>query len=56
MFSIPQVEFKALPMSRSTISGGTDPRTSSIVFLFEEFVPLEYRQQLSAGDLVHLKH
>lgn len=36
-------------MSRSTISGGTDPRTSSTVFLFEEFVPLEYRQQLSAG-------
>jgi hypothetical protein len=47
--SIPQVEFKSLPMSRSTISGGTDPRTSSTVFLFEEFVPLEYRQQLSAG-------
>ena len=36
-------------MSRSTISGSTDPRTSSTVFLFEEFVPLEYRQQLSAG-------
>jgi hypothetical protein len=36
-------------MSRSTVSGGTDPRTSSTVFLFEEFVPLEYRQQLSAG-------
>ena len=36
-------------MSRSTISAGTDPRTSSTVFLFEEFVPLEYRQQLSAG-------
>jgi hypothetical protein len=48
-FPIPQVEFKSLPMSRSTISGGTDPRTSSTVFLFEEFVPLEYRQQLSAG-------
>ncbi|KAI0271985.1 hypothetical protein BGY98DRAFT_1108804 [Russula aff. rugulosa BPL654] len=43
------VEFKSLPMSRSTISGSTDPRTSSTVFLFEEFVPLEYRQQLSAG-------
>ena len=48
-FSIPQVEFKSLPMSRSTISAGTDPRTASSVFLFEEFVPLEYRQQLSAG-------
>ena len=45
----PQIEFKALPLSRSTISGGTDPRTSTTVFLFEEFVPLEYRQQLSAG-------
>ena len=29
---------------RFTISGGTDPRTSTSVFLFEEFVPLEYRQ------------
>ena len=45
----PEIEFKALPLSRSTISGGTDPRTSTTVFLFEEFVPLEYRQQLSAG-------
>ncbi|KAN0128116.1 hypothetical protein V8E53_014097 [Lactarius tabidus] len=44
------IEFKALPLSRSTISGGTDPRTSTTVFLFEEFVPLEYRQQLSAGQ------
>ncbi|KAH9987661.1 hypothetical protein BJV74DRAFT_978753 [Russula compacta] len=43
------IEFKALPLTRSTVSGGTDPRTSSTVFLFEEFVPLEYRQQLSAG-------
>ena len=39
--SIPQVEFKSLLMSRSAISGGTDPHTSSIVFFFEEFVPLE---------------
>jgi hypothetical protein len=39
--SIPQVEFKSLPMSRLTISGGTDPRTSSTVFLFEKFVLLE---------------
>ena len=45
----PQIEFKSLPLARSTVSGGTDPRTSSTVFLFEEFVPLEYRQQLSAG-------
>ena len=32
----------------STVSGGADRRTSSLVFLFEEFV-LEYRQQLSTG-------
>jgi len=43
------IEFKSLPLTRSTISAGVDPRTSSTVFLFEEFVPLEYRQQLSAG-------
>ncbi|THH15455.1 hypothetical protein EW146_g5031 [Bondarzewia mesenterica] len=44
------VEFKALPVSRSTATpGGSDPRTSSILFLFEEFVPAEYRQQLSVG-------
>ncbi|KAI0280241.1 hypothetical protein BC826DRAFT_1191647 [Russula brevipes] len=43
------IEFKALPLARSTITAGVDPRTSSTVFLFEEFVPLEYRQQLSAG-------
>jgi hypothetical protein len=44
-----QIEFKLLPLTRSTVSGGIDPRTSSTVFLFEEFVPDEYRQQLSAG-------
>ncbi|KAF8258940.1 hypothetical protein EI94DRAFT_1066976 [Lactarius quietus] len=43
------IEFKSLPLARTTISGGTDPRTATTVFLFEEFVPLEYRQQLSAG-------
>jgi len=44
-----QIEFKSLPLTRSTVSGGSDPRTSSTVLLSEEFVPLEYRQQLSAG-------
>jgi len=34
---------------RLTVSGSTDPHTSSTVFLFEEFVLLEYHQQLSAG-------
>jgi hypothetical protein len=38
---------ESLPLTRSTVSGRADPRTSSSVFLFEEFVPLEYRQQLS---------
>ncbi|KAH9979484.1 hypothetical protein BGW80DRAFT_1435011 [Lactifluus volemus] len=32
------IEFKSLPLSRSTVSGGSDP-----------LCPLEYRQQLSAG-------
>ncbi|KAF9530828.1 hypothetical protein CPB83DRAFT_921224 [Crepidotus variabilis] len=41
------VQYKALPPSRTTISGNTDPRTSSTLILFEEFVPLEYREQLA---------
>ncbi len=49
IFRPSQIEFKSLPLARSTVSGGMDPRTSATVFLFEEFVPLEYRQQLSAG-------
>ena len=46
------VEYKSLPVSgRSTTSNAaSDPRTSSTVFLFEEFVPLEYRKSLSAGQ------
>jgi len=44
-----QIEFKSLPLTRSTVSGGADPCTFSSVFLFEEFVPLESRQQLSVG-------
>ncbi|PPQ65039.1 hypothetical protein CVT26_015735 [Gymnopilus dilepis] len=41
------VEYKALPPSRTTTSGMTDPRTSTTLILFEEFVPFEYRQQLA---------
>ncbi|KAF8151798.1 hypothetical protein B0H34DRAFT_665136 [Crassisporium funariophilum] len=41
------VEFKSLPPSRTTASGGSDPRTAQSLILFEEFVPLEYRQQLA---------
>ena len=44
----PQIEFDSLSLSKSTISGGTDLRTSTTIFV-EEFVPLEYRQKLSAG-------
>jgi hypothetical protein len=44
-----QIEFKSLPSTRWTVSGGTDPGTSFKVFLFEDFVPPEDRQQLSAG-------
>ncbi len=36
-------------MTRPTVSGRADPRTSPLVFLFKEFVPLEYHQQLSMG-------
>ncbi|KAI0925430.1 hypothetical protein AcW1_002909 [Taiwanofungus camphoratus] len=44
------VEFKSLPISKtSTVSGTADPRTSMTLILFEEFVPLEYRQQLAAS-------
>ncbi|RDX50699.1 hypothetical protein OH76DRAFT_436054 [Lentinus brumalis] len=42
------VEFKSLPVSRTTASGTTDPRTSTTLILFEEFVPYEYRQQLAS--------
>ncbi|OCH84945.1 hypothetical protein OBBRIDRAFT_891493 [Obba rivulosa] len=42
------VEFKSLPVSRSnTVSGTGDPRTSTSLILFEEFVPYEYRQQMA---------
>ncbi|KAG6919716.1 hypothetical protein DXG01_002662 [Tephrocybe rancida] len=41
------VEFKSLPVNRTTASGGSDPRTGTTLILFEEFVPLEYRQQLA---------
>ncbi|KAG8919332.1 hypothetical protein FRC02_001745 [Tulasnella sp. 418] len=43
------IEFKAIPTQiTESESGllGTDPRTSSQWFLFEEFVPREYREQL----------
>ncbi|KAG8874786.1 hypothetical protein FS842_000515 [Serendipita sp. 407] len=42
------VEFKAMPTQRPAVPPSGDPRTSSILFLFEEFVPLEYRNQLAA--------
>ncbi|KAG6897989.1 hypothetical protein C0992_007943 [Termitomyces sp. T32_za158] len=41
------VEFKSMPVNRTTASGGADPRTATSLVLFEEFVPLEYRQQLA---------
>ncbi|CCM00227.1 uncharacterized protein FIBRA_02255 [Fibroporia radiculosa] len=44
------IEFKSLPVSKTnTVSGTTDPRTSTTLVLFEEFVPLEYRQQLATS-------
>ncbi|KIJ08807.1 hypothetical protein PAXINDRAFT_172769 [Paxillus involutus ATCC 200175] len=41
------IEFKSLPITKTTAIPGSDPRSATIVFLFEEFVPLEYRQQLA---------
>ena len=44
------MEYKSLPVSRSkTVSGAGDPRTSTTLILYEEFVPLEYRQKLAAS-------
>lgn len=42
------VEFKAMPTQRPSTPPSGDPRTSTILFLFEEFVPQEYRDQLAA--------
>lgn len=42
-----QIEFKSLPQQQTTTSGTSDPRTSTTLVLFEEFVPLEYREQLA---------
>ncbi|KAH7886807.1 hypothetical protein F5I97DRAFT_1870488 [Phlebopus sp. FC_14] len=41
------IEFKSLPINKTTAPQGIDPRTGTTVVLFEEFVPLEYRQQLA---------
>ncbi|KAF8646242.1 hypothetical protein AX16_007312 [Volvariella volvacea WC 439] len=41
------IEFKALPPGKTSVLGGSDPRTDTLLVLFEEFVPLEYRQQLA---------
>lgn len=42
-----QVEFKSLPTQRPPVPPAGDPRTSSVLLLFEEFVPREYREQLT---------
>lgn len=41
------IEFKSLPVHKPSVTPGTDPRVATTVVLFEEFVPLEYRQQLA---------
>lgn len=46
LLTLTQIEFKSLPLNKNSAPGG-DPRTATTVFLFEEFVPLEYRQQLA---------
>lgn len=48
--AVSQIEFKSVPVVKAhTTSGTADPRTSTSLILFEEFVPLEYRQQLHTG-------
>lgn len=42
-----KIEFKSLPVNQSSFPSGSDPRSSTTVVLFEEFVPLEYRQELA---------
>ncbi|TDL17053.1 hypothetical protein BD410DRAFT_901675 [Rickenella mellea] len=42
------VEFKSLPNGRPDGLLSSDPRTSTTTVLFEEFVPYEYRAQLSS--------
>ncbi|PFH49544.1 hypothetical protein AMATHDRAFT_76152 [Amanita thiersii Skay4041] len=44
------VEFKAMPPHKATAVGTGDPRTATILVLFEEFVPLEYRQKLAQSS------
>ncbi|KAJ1304068.1 hypothetical protein OPQ81_008475 [Rhizoctonia solani] len=43
------VDYKAVPPNASALSanGSSDPRTSNQWFVFEEFVPREYRDQLT---------
>jgi hypothetical protein len=51
MLTNTQVEFKAIPLTYRPNavppSPGADPRTGSVLILFEEFVPAEYRTQLA---------
>lgn len=44
---IHKIEFKSLPVNQTSVPPGGDPRSSTTAVLFEEFVPLEYRQQLA---------
>ncbi|KIJ44471.1 hypothetical protein M422DRAFT_252076 [Sphaerobolus stellatus SS14] len=41
------VEYKSMPQSRPTLPPA-DPRTATSLWLYEEFVPAEYRAQLTA--------
>ncbi|EMD35972.1 hypothetical protein CERSUDRAFT_138713 [Gelatoporia subvermispora B] len=44
------VEFKSVPIARNSTTPGTgDPRISTTLILFEEFVPYEYRQQMAVS-------
>ncbi|KIL59331.1 hypothetical protein M378DRAFT_85208, partial [Amanita muscaria Koide BX008] len=44
------VEFKSTPPGTTTTSGTADPRIAAMAVLFEEFVPIEYRQMLSQSS------
>ncbi|KAI6024237.1 hypothetical protein EDC04DRAFT_3143412 [Pisolithus marmoratus] len=40
------IEFKALPFNETSVRPGVDPRSATMVMIFEEFVPVEYRESL----------
>jgi hypothetical protein len=42
-----QIEFKSFSINKTTATSRGDSHSATTVFVFEEFVPPEYRQQLA---------